>query len=141
MGQYDKTANVSESRNSFREETGRYEANRILTDAIGDLSFCEKLKIWRRREGLSQKQAAEKLKVSKNSYYDLEKSNTSMTVQSPYIGSLYSHEMCYILRKRKSLTLKECAENIGISRYWCNQMELGKVSSGRLVQYWIKNER
>lgn len=140
MGQHDKTTDVSGSDDSFREEARRAEARRILEKSVGELNFGEKLTIWRRREGLSQRQAALRYGIGRNKYSELEKVENSKCLPAPHIEILYSYEMCYILRKRSAWTIADCADQIGVSRYWYNLMELGKASPERLVQYWIENE-
>lgn len=140
MGQHDQTTDVSGGDDSLREETRRTEARRVLEASVGELNFGEKLTIWRRREGLSQRQAANRFGIGRNKYSDLEKVENSECIPTPHVGDLYSYEMCYILRKRSAWTIADCAEQIGVSRYWYNLMELGKASPERLVQYWIENE-
>lgn len=140
MGQHDQTANVSGGGDSLREEAGRYKARTILKTSVGELSFGEKLTLWRRREGLSQRQAARKFGVGRNKYADLEKLEKQECIPTPHVGDLYSYEMCFILRRRSTWTIADCAEQIGVSRYWYNLMELGKASPETLVQYWIENE-
>jgi transcriptional regulator with XRE-family HTH domain len=102
-----------------------------------DLSPAEHLLIWRRREGYTQPVAAEVLGISLNSLIGVERKNdNSLFVCVPRIEKLHPHEICFILRRRSGLTIPECAEQAGVSRYWYNLMEQGKVCSDRLFQYW-----
>ena len=140
MEQHDQTTDVSGGRDILREEAGRYKAREILKRAVGEPSINEKLLIWRRREGLSQKKAGDRIGVHRKKYGELERAGNYHGITVPYIGELYSYEMCFILRKRSGWTISMCADQIGVSRYWYNLMELGKASPERLVQYWIENE-
>lgn len=140
MGQHDKAADVRRSGDILREEAGRYEARSILARKIGELAVGERLLIWRRREGISQTGAAALLGIHRNKYGEIENGSEDWDGMIPHVGDLYSHEMCFLLRKRSSLTISDCAEEIGVSRYWYNLMELGKASPERLVEYWIEDE-
>ena len=140
MGQHDETPNVSRSGDLLREEARRTEAREILKRAVGETSLNEKLLIWRRREGLSQRTAGALFGLSRSKYGSAERDQDPEGVTVPYVGELYSYEMCLILRKRSGWTISMCADQLGVSRYWYNLMELGKASPETLVQYWIENE-
>jgi DNA-binding transcriptional regulator YiaG len=49
---------------------------------------------------------------------------------------LTANEECYLLRKRSGLTQEQVAEQIGVTRYWLNQIELGKAASDKLEAFW-----
>ena len=141
MGQHDQTADVSAHRDSFRGETGRAKADRLPEIQTADLSVGEHLLIWRRREGLTQDEAGNRLGISRNHYGEMEREEgRKHTRELPYIGELYSHEKCFIMRRRSGWTIPMCADQAGVSRYWYNLMELGKASPERLVEYWAENE-
>ena len=140
MGQHDETPDVRGSGDLLREEAGRCQAREILKKSLGELEVSEKLLIWRRREGLSQEEAGTRLGVHRKKYGEIEREPKGKRINVPHIGELYSHEICYLLRRRSGLTIPACAEDIGVSRYWYNLMELGKASPERLVKYWIHYE-
>jgi DNA-binding XRE family transcriptional regulator len=54
----------------------------------------------------------------------------------PDLGGLLDHEKCYILRKRSGRKQIECAQEMGVTRFWFNQMELGRVSCEPLIEFW-----
>ena len=140
MGQHDETTDVSGGRDLLREDARRTEAREILKRAVGEVSINEKLLIWRRREGLSQRTAGALFGFARKKYGSIERDNDHKRVTCPHVGELYSYELCLILRKRSGWTISACAEQAGVSRYWYNLMELGKASPETLVQYWIDNE-
>ena len=108
---------------------------------MDELSPSEHFLIWRRREGLSQKQAALPLGLSQTKLIRIEREDIKdYNGEKPFLGDLYSHEKCFIFRKRSGWTIDRLADEIGVSRYWCNLMELGKAPVERLVDYWAENE-
>ena len=90
---------------------------------------------------MTQEEAAQLLKISRNTYGILEREEThkSSLVAAP-LGDITVYEKCFIMRRRNGKTIPMCAEEAGVSRYWYNLMELGKASPERLVDYWAKNE-
>jgi DNA-binding XRE family transcriptional regulator len=54
----------------------------------------------------------------------------------PNLGGIQDHEKCYILRRRSNKKQIECAQEMGVTRFWFNQMELGKVSCKLLIEFW-----
>ena len=81
------------------------------------------------------------LGMSFNAYKEIERQQTKCSLANmPFIGDLYSHEICFILRRRSGWTIPMCAEQAGVSRYWYNMMEQGKVCPDRLVMYWGEDE-
>jgi DNA-binding XRE family transcriptional regulator len=108
---------------------------------VDELSPSEHFIIWRRREGLSQRQAAAPLGLSQRKLYQIEREEIkNYKGEMPFLGSLYSYEKCFIFRRRSGWTIERLAVTIGVSRYWCNLMELGKAPVERLVDYWAENE-
>ena len=114
---------------------------RIPDLTAADLSLGEHLLIWRRREGYTQPIAADALGISLNSFLDIERNDDKcLSISMPHVGTLYSHEVCFILRRRSGWTIPACAEQAGVSRYWYNLMEQGKACPDRLIQYWGEHE-
>ncbi len=127
---------------SFRKITTSEGIVRIPEITVSDLTLGEKLLIWRKRKGFTQKEAAPYLSMSWNFYKEVENGKREIRLtEIPFIGELEANEICLILRKRSGWTINECAEDAGISRYWYNMMEKGKVSPNLLVRYWGEDER
>lgn len=142
MGQYDPTTNALLGIKGFREVSTSERTVRIPDLSVSDLNIGEKLLIWRRREGYTQRQAGPMLGMSFTAYKAIERQETKCGLTDmPFIGDLYSHEICFIFRRRSGWTIPECAEQAGVSRYWYNLMEQGKVCPDRLIEYWGEDER
>ncbi len=101
------------------------------------LTQGEMMLVLRRRSGDNQAQAAKKLRIPKRTYRDWE-----LDYEEPRrkikgdIGGLDSYEHCFLLRRRGGWTQEEIAGDMGVCRWWYNQMERGVVPSGELVEYW-----
>jgi DNA-binding XRE family transcriptional regulator len=98
----------------------------------------ERLFIARRRSNESQEITARRFGMTRNTYGRLERDdeNISCNTSLPKLGELTKEEICILLRRRSGLTQEECADKIGVTRFWFNQMEMGKVSSSELVKFW-----
>lgn len=98
------------------------------------LTHAQRLRVVRRREGLTQTEAAKSWGVSFKMYRKWE----SGKVVGPYvkIGHLQPHERCFLLRREAGELQKDIAKKIGVSRFWLRQMECGEVPCKRLVEYW-----
>lgn len=97
----------------------------------------ECLLLTRRRAGESQEQFARKFGIARNFYGKLERDEEfrrEMTVPTP--ENLTKEEVCLILRRRSGKTQRECAEEIGKTRFWVNVMERGRVPSSYLQKLW-----
>ena len=141
MGQHDKTRDARMVFEDFREVATAERTVRLPDIPVSSLTLNERLLIWRRREGYTQQEAAPILDLSVNAYKAIERQQTKCSlVDMPIIGDLYSHEICFILRRRHGWTIPMCAERAGVSRYWYNMMEQGKVCIDRLMEYWGDNE-
>ena len=138
MGQYDTTTDVRMGDPSFREISTTEGSLRLLNVTP---SKAEHLLIWRRRQGMTQPEAASFLSLGLNTYKEIERGTAEYPLKEiPYIGELYSYEICLIMRRRSGWTILMCAEQIGISRYWYNLMEQGKASPETLIRYWSEDE-
>jgi DNA-binding XRE family transcriptional regulator len=102
------------------------------------LTVGETLLISRRRSGESQEVIAKRFGMTRNCYGRLERDDEDIRsgITLPELGELTQDEICLILRRRAGRTQEECAEEIGITRFWFNQMETGKVSCSDLVKFW-----
>ncbi len=108
---------------------------------VGKLTNGEKLFISRRRICRTQSHFASFFNMSRSSYSELELDKKDNYPDVSILGlgivvSLMSHEKCVILRRRSNLEQYEVADDLGVSRYWVNQMELGKVPCKMLTEYW-----
>lgn len=139
VGQHDETADVSGSRDRIREGSGSGQANPVLDITVRGLTAGETWLIWRRRKGWTQKETADILGYDHESYGEMER-YALVHENVPNISELQDHEKCLIYRRRLKLTIQECADKFGISRYWFNRMELGKANSQTLVECWAGYE-
>lgn len=102
------------------------------------LSPGQKLLIYRRREGLTQAEAAEHIGMPESSYCcaELDQAHHGWTILSPLLGRLREYEKCLIFRLRRGMSQQEVADAIGRSRYWLGKMERGEVTWTTLARYW-----
>ena len=142
MGQHDTSGDDTGSRPVLSEGSSSGEVNRVLKNPVEDLSYEERLLIYRRREDLTQQQMADRLGVSRNTYNRLEQGhNTDRRPDAPSVEPLRDHEHCFIMRRRSGWSQTMCAEEMGISTYWFRTMEMGQVYVGRLVDFWNENDK
>lgn len=52
------------------------------------------------------------------------------------VGPLERHERCFLTRRRYGMSLKQLAEELGVSPWWATQMEQGKVPPDKLEKHW-----
>lgn len=103
---------------------------------ITDLTPGERLLIHRRRSGESQEAAARRLLMTRNTYGRLERDEETNGVRIPEISELTIDEKCLLVRRRAGRTQEDCADDIGVTRFWFNQMETGKVPCDDLADFW-----
>ena len=109
----------------------------MATLTIERLTAGETLLLARRRSGESQEKCADGYGLTRNSYGKFERDEETHTnIKIPELNELTDAEKCLILRRRSGLTQDECAEKIGITRFWFNRMEVGKADASSLVAYW-----
>jgi transcriptional regulator with XRE-family HTH domain len=102
-----------------------------------DLSFGERLRTVRRREGLTQANAAAAYGMPLGAYKMAERDQPqAWSIPAPVLRTLRTYEACLILRKRLGLTLDQLSDEMGISKWWLCLMEQGKAPVGRLSSYW-----
>jgi len=99
-----------------------------------DLSRAEKLIIARRRAGLTLAAAARRHKTDVDTYRTWEQGGRG--APTPAVGRVAEHEICFILRLRRELTLADLAPKLGVCRYWLHRMENGSAPAAQLVKYW-----
>lgn len=100
-----------------------------------DLSSAERLLVWRRREGLTQRQAARRLSVSQYRLRAWELGAGEPPRVS--LGRLLPHESCFLLRRRSGTSLEELARQLGVTPWWLCQMEGGSAPVDRLLRHWL----
>ena len=103
---------------------------------IADLTPGERLLIYRRRRDESQEQAARRLNITRNVYGRLERDCEDWQIHLPKMRELQIHEKCLLVRRRNRKTQEEIAAEIGVTRFWMNQMETGKGSCDCLAEFW-----
>ena len=106
-----------------------------------DLSPGERLEVWRRRNGLTQLEAAARCGLSHNAYKRFERGEAPGMPEPLAIslGRLSAGEQCRILRRREGLTLEEVQELSGFHRKWVHRIETGQrnpATTAALVGFW-----
>lgn len=97
----------------------------------------ESLFLWRRRQGLSQPEAAAQFKVSVDTYREWEADQRTKDQPRQLLGgALKPHEVCVIKRRREKLTQREVGRRMGCTRLWVHQMEAGQGPVERLREFW-----
>ena len=139
MGSNDTTNDVFPIGILRQGETGTEDPRRFFERKIGKITNGEHLLIWRKREGLTQQELSKKLGISLKDLRICERDKTRVMPFSPKIDNFLNRELCLILRIRSGKTIRQCAKEAGVSRYWFNEMELGKAPEQTLVNYWKKN--
>lgn len=97
----------------------------------------EKLRLWRRRMGLTRKQAAKTFRVAEWTYGRMERGEVPIP-DVPWHGprTLTPSERCQCYRWRAGVTQEYVAAELGVSKLWVNQMENGAQKPDRLIDYW-----
>lgn len=102
------------------------------------LTLGEKLLISRRRENLTQEEMATIYGVTRNIYGEMERDQRKVPdYKGGEIEPLRDHEKLLLARRRAEMKQDEVAKEIGVSRYWLNQMEMGKFPlAEKFVTFW-----
>ena len=113
-----------------------------------ELAQYEVLYLHRKRARLTQKEMADQLEVSINTYCDLELGlklsprwikilDEDLRVFNKYKNYPPSSlETCILLRRRRGWFQQRLANELGVSRNWVNRMEAGKENPEPLFKYW-----
>jgi len=105
----------------------------------------ERILIQRRRDGVSQREAADACGAKSLYQFRLWESGTEAppaeVLQNADPRDLKIHERCYLERVRRGISLKALADELGVSRWWLCQMERGRVSSRQLEHRWRRELR
>ena len=105
------------------------------------LTAGERLLIDRRRERMTQREAASAWDVGRRQYRTwetdvVEDGDDVEGAPMVDLGTIRGHEKCYIFRLRADIEQKDLAARIGISRWWLCLMEHGEVPAETLVNWW-----
>lgn len=135
---YDTTGDERGGASPFPSRSASREVESVASLNIQGLTDGEKLLIARRRSGESQETIARRHGITRNVYGRIERDDEDFraSIAIPELGELADDEKCLLLRRRSGLTQEECAEDLGVTRFWFNQMEMGKVSCSELVKFW-----
>jgi DNA-binding XRE family transcriptional regulator len=136
--EYDSAGNAGERSSASASRTGPRKVNPVASFDLEGMTVGERLLIARRRSNESQETVARQLGLTRNVYGRLERDDEDLHsgISLPELGELSQEEICVLLRRRAGLTQEECADKIGVTRFWFNQMETGKVSCADLVKFW-----
>lgn len=133
----DSAGNAGGGSSALSSWSRQREVDSVASFDLKGLTLGEQLLIARRRSGESQETVARRLGMTRNVYGRVERDDEDVSgIPVPELGELTQDEICLILRRRSGLTQEECAEKMGCTRFWFNQMETGKVSSAELVKFW-----
>ena len=104
---------------------------------LQQITSGEKLVVQRRRLKQNQREAAKAHGVSRNTYaaWELDLA-TTQDVPDTELSQLEDREACWLLRRRGNWSQDTIAEEIGCSRVWVANMELGQWPCTQLVEYW-----
>ena len=75
--------------------------------------------------------------VHRNTYGRAERGEAKVSMV-PAVLPLLVHEECFLLRRRSGWTQKDCADLMGITRYWFNMMENGHAPCKKLEEFWYE---
>lgn len=109
------------------------------------LTYGERLLLQRRRRGQSQRQAASAYGVTRYRYraWELDdngKETGPLPPRAP-LGRMHPHEACFILRRRKGLSVERLARRLRVTPEWLTQMEHGAAPVDRLARFWSSRGR
>ena len=135
---HDKTGNAGGGSPSLPGRSGPGKVSPVASFDVKGMTVGERLLIARRRDNESQETVARRLGMTRNFYGRLERDDEDLSagISLPELGELTQDEVCLLLRRRAGLTQEECADKLGITRFWFNQMETGKVPCSDLVKFW-----
>lgn len=110
-----------------------------LSLKIGRAAPHECLLIDRRRRGVTQEKEARARGIDYHAYCLMELGRVPVpSDQRPTLGSIETHERCYLLRRRLGLTLKQVASALRKSPMTVAQMESGERDCSPLVNLLVQ---
>lgn len=106
---------------------------------LKSLTRGEIFRLWRRRNGYTQEDSADFLKVPAKHVAEWESGDRAFPkgIVRPALEKLTPGESCYIARWRSEMTVQQVATALGVSRITMLKMEADKTkSTGDLVAFW-----
>jgi DNA-binding XRE family transcriptional regulator len=101
-----------------------------------DLDEHEHLFIWRRREKLSQTDAAREFGLTRGIYQLCEEAKRGIDFNFQRQRAITAQEYCVLMRQRYGVTQEDIADALGVTRVWVNMMEAGRAPVEKLLAYW-----
>lgn len=109
------------------------------TVTVPDLTPGEALELSRRRARLTQTQLADSMGVSPDRVRRWERDGCRLGVPVPKVGPLSIYEVCWLVRRRRGVTLRELSAETRLSVTWLHRAEHGEIPAdraGALPAYW-----
>lgn len=104
---------------------------------LKDLTRGERLRIHRRRQGVTQEQAAVGYGVPFKHVIQWESGDRDGAPMAPALEKLTPGEACHIARRRAGMTVMQTANALGVSRITLLKMEADRTgTTGDLVAFW-----
>lgn len=106
-----------------------------------DLTIGERIELSRRRARFTQVQLADAYEVSTDTVRRWEADELRKGAPVPAVGKLAVHELCWLARRRRRVTLRELSKATGLAVTWLHRAERGEIPperAGALVAYWRK---
>lgn len=109
---------------------------------LADLTMGERLVVSRHRMGITQREMADRLGLTRRQAQELEADSYRGVVPQRVrdfaeLGeALRLHERCVVARARTKFGVSEVAGWLGVSRQYVYEMESGREDCGRLVALW-----
>lgn len=80
---------------------------------------------------------AKRFNMKRRRYSEFESGDgEAVGVDVPAVLPLEPHEKCFIYRRRSGWTQQDCADKMGVARYWFMLMETGQAPCERLEAFW-----
>jgi transcriptional regulator with XRE-family HTH domain len=104
---------------------------------LGDLTRGERMRVYRRRNEITQKQFAKRYDVPTKHVAEWESGDREGVPNIPALGKLTPGEACYNARQRSGMTVEQVAKQLRVSRITLLKMEADRTSTtGDLVAFW-----
>lgn len=110
--------------------------------AISNLTLGERLVVRRRREGMTQRDLADRFGLPRRMLQELERDNFTGEIPEELKtfaglgGVLQNYEKCFIARRRAKAEVGWVADTLSVSRQWVNEMESGRERCDVLMALW-----
>lgn len=106
-----------------------------------NLTTAERLRLARRRTGLSGPDLAKRLGMRRHDLQNMElgtrePEGKEVLAMIRTVKNASISELCYVARLRTGKDTSDVASDVGLSRQWVCLMERGKVSADKLASHW-----